>query len=778
MPGIPSSIGDAELDEASSRTIQEICRPPSLLKYQAKKKIAPFIALFFVLLVIGGLFFFYHHDSQMSHFASLKGPNPDFVGRKQYLDQLERDLIAKRSLSEPTKIRVLWGKGGVGKSELAIEFANRYLSQFSLVWTFLCDSEEHINLGYRSLAEKLGIPYCQLPPEKIKENVHFYLENHRFDRQWLLIFDNVEEPLIDYPQRGGAILVTSQKKILNPEFQIEVTPFGKKESIALLEKITHEKAASEMEELITTLQGFPLLLNYAAHYIKATPGFSIRDYALAFSDHLMDKDGPLWQEIDVNKRYQKSLVVSWQFPLRSLEKENPLALEWLFVCAYLYPEHIPEEWIDTWLSERLLVPMEFAKQEILTSLSNFGVINYQEKTKTFSIHRFFLHMIRENRQAEKNRDLQQVITLLSKYAKNYRFVDPSTWEAGAWWYVHACEARKWLQNANEINFVDFYEGIANWCQFNDRYLEALDACYKILDCKGENSNIYQSIAWSLLWLGRYEEAIQMCNRALDIQVTPLALNYKGMALYQLGEYQKSFSCHSQELQLRRSDELNIDLGNTFHSMAQSLRELKRFDEALHFVEMALYQYKHTLGSKHPLYAQVLANKALLFYKKGQYSSGLKLFEEALEIYLSVKKHNCESLIVYAQNGIGYCNYELKQYRRSKRAFKKALKMGEKTFGVNTRPVQNSHNGLGWCYLKENKIDKALEHLIVQLQISSVAYQNNPRMVSVLEDFYQALQEMRVRGENIEYAAKIAWEISNQTLGQDHSLTRSFLINFH
>jgi hypothetical protein len=61
-----------------------------------------------------------------------------------------------------------------------------------------------------------------------------FLENSTLKLPWLLIYDDVVEGSIDYPQRGGAVIITSQKKVVNPKFLLEVEPFSRKESLALL----------------------------------------------------------------------------------------------------------------------------------------------------------------------------------------------------------------------------------------------------------------------------------------------------------------------------------------------------------------------------------------------------------------------------------------------------------------------------------------------------------------------------------------------------------------
>ena len=60
----------------------------------------------------------------------LKNIHPDFVGREKYLKDLE--TICLKNRDEALPVTVLWGDGGVGKSETAVAFGNLYAENFSL----------------------------------------------------------------------------------------------------------------------------------------------------------------------------------------------------------------------------------------------------------------------------------------------------------------------------------------------------------------------------------------------------------------------------------------------------------------------------------------------------------------------------------------------------------------------------------------------------------------------------------------------------------------------
>ena len=62
---------------------------------------------------------------QNSHFMVSRRPNPHFTGRKDELDKLHKalsPLIPKDKPNYEADIYVLYGMGGAGKSEVAVNF--------------------------------------------------------------------------------------------------------------------------------------------------------------------------------------------------------------------------------------------------------------------------------------------------------------------------------------------------------------------------------------------------------------------------------------------------------------------------------------------------------------------------------------------------------------------------------------------------------------------------------------------------------------------------------
>lgn len=793
MPGIPpfdviSTTYPHRLEENQGLLAPSVEKPA--FRDKIKKNSVSYLLLLISLVVFGGAFFL-QKERRLSEneIVYLKASCPDFIGRKKHLDLLYKDLISgqkHKDFSKQIKIKVLWGKGGYGKSELAIEFANRYLSKFSLVWTFSCDNQEQIDRGYHDLAEKLGLGDMHEYPGSIKDKVHFYLENHSFDRPWLLIYDNVEEEIKDYPQRGGVILMTSQQKILNPEYHLEVEPFSKEESVRLLKKITEQSHAVPMEELAQDLEGIPLLINYAAHYIKSTPGCNVEEYQRLFSANFLEKEGPLWKEMDVNHRYSKSLAASWQFPLKSLQKKDPETLQWLFICSYLYPENISEEWIEDWLVEKTSQDKTLLKarsRKILQALLNYGIIRYEAKTRTFSLHRFLQSMIRESRKDYLETDLAGALSLLSKHAKDYNFTQFVSWGLGKIWYSHACEVKKWLQ-VHPVSFSDpslkdkealFYEGMANWCISNYLYREALESNLKVIELRKsiETDSLaigraQQRAAWVLIKLSRYNEALDFCNKAEKIFLSFLTeypldcatiLLTKGRILDKLGEYEKALKLYVEALNIniKQHGEIHSDVGRIHTLMSMCYNKLGRYPEALNIIEKALDIDRKIYGEDQIFFARDLKDKARILCDSGDPANALKFFEKSLAVFVPLRGKSHGDL-VYPWEGIGWCHIQLGNYEEARAAFNQALQNALEPYGENASVIIRIYNGLGWSYLKEKNVKEGLKHFKIELQKSAIIYQNNAKMLINLKGFEKALKEAIKLERDQEYIHQAVQEV--------------------
>ncbi|MFJ8046424.1 KGGVGR-motif variant AAA ATPase, partial [Kitasatospora sp. NPDC096147] len=82
--------------------------------------------------------------------------NPSFTGRARALEELRDSLVSGPMVVLPTP-QTLYGLGGVGKTQLALEYAHRYMSHYDLVWWIDAEQTDLIPTALAGLANRLGL---------------------------------------------------------------------------------------------------------------------------------------------------------------------------------------------------------------------------------------------------------------------------------------------------------------------------------------------------------------------------------------------------------------------------------------------------------------------------------------------------------------------------------------------------------------------------------------------------------------------------------------------
>ncbi len=115
--------------------------------------------------------------------------NPDFVGRDEELSSLHEMLQQKQSIVgiRPT---VLVGLGGIGKTQLAVEYAHAHRADYPS-GVFWLNAINPLLSEFSDLAEKLEMADRDTPRDNAARKAWDYLDSHP---DALVIFDNVLEP--------------------------------------------------------------------------------------------------------------------------------------------------------------------------------------------------------------------------------------------------------------------------------------------------------------------------------------------------------------------------------------------------------------------------------------------------------------------------------------------------------------------------------------------------------------------------------------------------------
>ena len=263
--------------------------------------------------------------------------NPHFTGRGPDLAAMARELASGSTFT----VHSVHGMGGVGKTQLAAEYAYAHATDYDLVWWIAAEEPASIPDQIADLATRLGLG-SPADPEVLRGQVHDQL---RSVPGWLLIFDNADavEDIAPWLPAGplpagipGHVIVTTRRggfAALGPVMDLDVIDLP--DAVLLLRSRVPDLGHDIGEQIAEELGRLPLALEQAAAYLDRT-----RIPALEYLDLLRSRAADLYARGKVTSR-KDTIATLWDISLERISGEAPAAVQLLDVCAYLAPEPIP-----------------------------------------------------------------------------------------------------------------------------------------------------------------------------------------------------------------------------------------------------------------------------------------------------------------------------------------------------------------------------------------------------------------------------------------------------
>ena len=673
--------------------------------------------------------------------------NPFFTGHGTTLETLHMRLHIEQEKALRQSY-ALNGLPGIGKTQLAVEYAYRYANEYQAVFWIAAENNELTVASFLQIADVLNLPERNKADQvTIIKAVQRWLVAHT---QWLLIWDNLED--LDLLQsflpstREGSILITTRFQALGPlAYNLELAPLTPEEGAKLLlrrskmvfmsegiqgSSVSPEEAHVEFPSarvLAEMMGGLPLALDQAGAYIEEI-GCSIQDYIQRYQQQqiqLLDRRGT------TSKDHPASVLATFSLARRNLEKEHHLAAELLKACAFLHTEAIPEEIFGTIIS--LLDPSERGccpdahlslSDAALAALRGFSLIQRYLQTHTFSIHRLVQLIL------QKSLDEQESVLWQTRTIRALNMLFPESTQEN--WdtcerllpHVSACASSIPEHMCNEDlaealrKAADYFRVRAQYAQAEKFYKRACDNWQRMSQEAGMGmSKTLSGLAQLLVEQGKYEEAKPLFQQALHIIEQNEGQNHQsivgplnGLALlyYYQGRHSQARDTWQQALKI-----MEQTLGPTHLQAARFLNNLAHFytsegqyEEAEELLQRALCIRGPALPPAHLQIASILSNLAQLHYKRRNYGEAEKFCLQALTIREQVlgSRH---PIVAYSLMTLGDIYKCYGRYEEAERFYLRGLSIRESLLDAQHPFIANSLACLATLYYESGKYEQAI-----------------------------------------------------------------------
>lgn len=365
--------------------------------------------------------------------------NDLFTGRADILEELRDRLSASSPEIQP---QVLYGLGGVGKTQIVVEYAHRFAADYDLVWWVSAEQPALMRASLARLAPVLGLSQGSDQAADMDAVLHA-LRTADSLRRWLLIFDNMDDPgelASLLPAHGhGHVLITSRTPGWSPRGSIEVTVFSRDQSIALLRRRARDLARPDADAVAERLGDLPLAIEQAGAWLAAT-GAPVATYL-----DLLDTRMPDVLTRGQPQDYPHTAAATWLVSLDRLRDQRPAAARLMELCACFASEPIPTRWllkepVTSILAQydaELRDPMLLA--QLFQEVGRYSLARVDAAQGAIEVHRLVQVVVREQMDPEQRAMTRhQVLDIL--VAANPNDTDnPGTWPhyAELWPHVSA-----------------------------------------------------------------------------------------------------------------------------------------------------------------------------------------------------------------------------------------------------------------------------------------------------------------------------------------------------
>ncbi|KAJ5935998.1 hypothetical protein N7454_005296 [Penicillium verhagenii] len=609
--------------------------------------------------------------------------DPDFVRHDTLLEQ-----VHNKSLAPGARIALV-GLGGVGKSQLAIEYTYQVRCESPGTWIFWlhASNETRFEQSFREIADELKLPGRQDPGVNIFQLVENWLRDETKGR-WICVIDNVDDdfvcsiptarkenetkvptntptkPLVEYlPRRPhGFTIITSRNreialKMVNDADLIHVQPMARSEALELFQKKMdrpEDTCSEESQQLVEMLEYMPLAIVQAASYIRnRAPRCSVAQY---LRDFRKDRQATELLREEVRYTYRdweakNSILMTWQTSFKYIREMRPSAADLLSLMSFCDRQGIPENLVRPHSPNTAISPEEIGSnssdselsksdfcvdfEHDVNTLRDFSFISASENGSSFMMHRLVQLSTRAWLKSHGEEDQWQERFIMN-LAKEFPSGDYGTWEQCQALYPHVKSA------------------MLQWPKSHE--------------CQTQLSGLLCNGAWYTHRLGLFGDMEEM------------ALKSKEQAVKLFG--------HRNKMALRSTSML-----------AMAYKNQGRWEEAEQLGVQVMETYKSKLGEDHPDTLISMGNLASTYRHQGRWEEAEQLEVQVIETH-KIKLGEDHPDTLSSMNNLAFTLWSTGQTKRALFLMTKCARMSEQKLGRDHPRTKSSRSTMEKWHGKE------------------------------------------------------------------------------
>ncbi|MFF0449181.1 FxSxx-COOH system tetratricopeptide repeat protein [Streptomyces sp. NPDC004609] len=582
--------------------------------------------------------------------------NPGFTGRAVALermrDQLGGGMSVAAVLPQP---QTLYGLGGVGKTQVAIEYVHRFMADYDLVWWISAEQTDDVIAGLAELAVRLGAQGGDDMAAASREAIDL-LRRGVPSTRWLLVFDNADDPeqlkRFFPPQGPGHILVTSRNQTWSQYGDaLPIDVFTREESIEHLQRRARGLTVDDADQVATAVGDLPLAVEQAAAWIAetATP-------IAAYLEQLKEQTTSVLA-LNQPAGYPEPVAATWNVSIERLKERSPAAVRLLQLCAFFAPEPISANLLYSKEMIDALKPYDASLQEklvlgrVIREIGRFALAKVDQVSNSIQVHRLVQAVIRAQLSEEEQQAARHAVHRVLAGARpddDEPIDNPETWPrfATIWPHLSTSEARNCREPETRRLLIDRVRYLwkrGDWAtaatlghEVRATWREMLgnnDLQYLYL--RFHLSNIYRS-------QGRYVEAKELDEVTLERQRKVLGpthphtyMTTSGLAmdLGTLGQYSRAMELATEAHEgfsqiFHESHPRTLAAAN---NLALNLRMVGQYSRAREIDQEVFDRRTEVLGPEHPYTLSSATSLARDLREVGRYEDSVNLLARTYDL---------------------------------------------------------------------------------------------------------------------------------------------------